>query len=334
MLYLKKSLKSICVFLLTFSLFLPTQHSLASASNISYILLSTYSKTLNIGDVHGIIAFTSTGKKPTWKSSDTKVASVDAYGNVTAKRAGTTLITSKIKNAEAICKIVVNETTIRLSHSSISLERGEKIKLSATTSNGSKVSYKINRKSIATVTEDGTITTLKPGEATITASADGTKVTCSLIVKSPTVTLNKTSVTLYRGQQVALTATVSSGFQPKWKVNRKSIAIVDNNGLVTAIKNGSATVTATIDGVSVTCEIIVKSPTIELSAEELILRVGESYTMKADVSSKQKPTWSTSNSKVITVDSSGKITALKKGKAILYAKEDGAVVRCTIYVTD
>ena len=133
---------------------------------------------------------------------------------------------------------------------------------------------------------------------------------------------------------MALKATVSSGFAPKWKVNRKSIATVDEKGLVTAVKNGTATVTATIDGVSVTCEIIVKSPTIELSAEELILKVGENYTMKADVSSGNKPTWSTSNSKVITVDSNGKIIALKKGKAILYAKEDGATVRCTIYVTD
>ena len=56
--------------------------------------------------------------------------------------------------------------------------------------------------------------------------------------------------------------------------------------------------------------------------------------MSAKVSSGNKPEWSTSNSNVATVDSEGKITGIKKGRAYIYAKEDGTKVKCTVYVTD
>jgi len=289
---------------------------------------------VNIGDEFYLIAISSNGKQPKWSSSSSKIASVNNYGKVTAKKEGTATITAKINNAEASCKVTVKKTKISLSETNISIERGESHTLTAVTSNNKNVSWSSSHKSIASVDENGTITGLKPGETTITATVDGSKASCKVKVKYPTVTLNTKKVTLYRGQSIKLTAKVSSGIEPKWKSNKKSVAIVNPDGTVTAIKNGTAIITATVDGVSKTCEVIVKKPDISLSASELTLKVGQKIRLNAYVSSGNSPQWSSSNSNVATVDSLGWVSAVKKGRAYIYAYEDGTKVRCTVYVTD
>ncbi|MDD4112014.1 MAG: Ig-like domain-containing protein, partial [Herbinix sp.] len=67
---------------------------------------------------------------------------------------------------------------------------------------------------------------------------------------------------------------------------------------------------------------------------ELTIKLGTDTLLDAKVSSGNSPEWSTSNSNVATVDSKGRITGIKKGRAYIYAKEDGTKVRCTVYVTD
>lgn len=329
--------KVIVSFLLSFLLilFLPIQTVSAYVSNtIPFIILSQYDATLDIGDEFHIIAFTSTGKKATWKSSDSKIASVNTYGKVIAKKEGTVIITSKIKNAEAYCQITVNKTRISISQTDEHIERGESIKLTGSTSNGSNITWKSSKKSVATVDEYGTVTGKKPGETIITCAADGTKATCKVTVDFPTIKLSQSTIKLFRGQTAKLSANVSSKVNPTWKTNKKSVAIVDQNGNITAVKNGSATITATIDGVLSNCEVIVEKPVITLSSTDLSLKVGMSVTVTASVSSGNIPIWSTSNSKIVSINSKGQITALKKGKTYIYAKEDGTKVRCTIHVTE
>lgn len=333
--YIKKILYSIvlCTFLLFFSI--PSQAISVKASNsIEFVILSKYQATANIGDEFYIIAITTNGKLPTWKSSDTKVASVSTYGKVTAKKSGTTTVTAKIKGAEATCKVTVNKTKVTISNTSAKLERGETLKLSATASNGSKITWKSSKKSVATIDEFGTITAIKPGETIITAATDGISATCKLTVKSPTVKLSNTKIKLYRGQTVKLTATISSNINPTWKTNKKSVATVDLNGTITAQKHGTATITATVDGVSKTCEVIVEQPVIKLSATELSIKKGETASITATVSSGNAPVWTTSNPNILSINSNGTITALQKGKAYVYASEDGIKMRCTIRVTE
>lgn len=324
---------SLCFFL-TFLSFTNYIKNAEASNSLSFILLSTYKKTVNIGDEFYIIAITSSGKQPKWSSSSSKIASVNSYGKVTAKKEGTATITAKLKNVEASCKVTVNKTTVTLNKTNITIERGESYTLSATTSNKSTVTWKSSHKSVATVDDKGNVTGLKPGETTITATADGSKSTCKVKVKYPTVKLEKKKITLYRGQSEKLTAKVSSGVEPTWKSNRKSVAIINPDGTVTAIKNGTATITATVDGVSQTCEVIVKKPEIRLSTSELNIKVGQKALLSAYVSSGNYPEWQTSNPNVATVDSLGWVTGVKKGRAYIYVKEDGTKVRCTVYVTE
>ncbi len=335
MLHIKKIILSVLLSLPLISLSVPNQTvSALSSGSIAFVILSQYKAVADIGDEIYLLAATSTGKSATWKSSDSKIASVNTYGKVTAKKAGKAMITAKIKNAEASCQITVNKTKVVINTANAAIERGEAFKLSATTSNNSEVTWKSSKRSIATVDEYGTVTGKKPGETTVTAKADGSSATCRITVKLPTIRLNKTTVKLYRGQTAKLIATVSSKVNPAWKTSKKSVAVIDATGTVTAQKHGTAVITATVDGVSKTCEVLVLKPDITLSSTELSLKKGASTTITAWVSSDNLPVWSSSNSNVVSVNSKGKITALKKGTAYIYAAEDGTKVRCTIRVTE
>lgn len=326
-------LSSFLLFFIVLILTLPTQVVSAKASNsFNFILLSQYRTSMNIGEEFYLVFITSTGDLPSWKTSSSKIASVNTYGVITAKSSGTATITAKIKNAEASCKVTVKKTKLSINKPRASIERNEILPLSATTSNNSPVTWKSNKKSIATVDENGNVTGIKPGEAMITATADGTSSICKINVKYPTLKLSNSKITLFRNQTAKISASVSSGAAITWKSTKKSVALIDNTGTITGIKHGTTTIIATVDGVSKTCEVIVKQPTITLSATELRLKKGKTATITAAISSGNSPIWSSSNVNIATVSSLGKVTAVKKGKAYIYASEDGIKVRCTIIV--
>ena len=287
-----------------------------AASGYEYVLLTKYSKTMKIGDEYYLTAITSTGKKPKFSSSDSTVASVNTYGKITAKKAGNATITAKIANGEASCRVTVEKTVITLSQKSISLENGYTARLKAETSTGHPVTYKSARSSIATVTTDKTAQT------------------CKVTVKQPTVRLDRTSASLYRKGTLRLSVSSTSKSIPRWKTNKKSVAAVDNEGKVTAIKNGTAIITVTVDGVSKTCEVTVKKPKITVGQEQISLAAGETCQPKVTVSSGNKPEYYSSNTNVATVNETGMITAIGKGRAYIYAKEDGTKVRMTVTVKE
>ena len=288
-----------------------------AASGYEYVLLTKYSKTMKIGDEYYLTAITSTGKKPKFSSSDSAVASVNTYGKITAKKAGNATITAKIANGEAGCRVTVEKTVITLSQKS-----------------GHPVTYKSARSSIASVDENGVITAKKPGETTITVTADKTSQTCKVTVKQPTVRLDRTSATLYRKGTLRLSVSSTSKSIPRWKTNKKSVATVDNEGRVTAVKNGTAIITVTVDGVSKTCEVTVKKPKITVGQEQISLTASETCQPKVTVSSGNKPEYYSSNTNVATVNETGMITAIGKGRAYIYAKEDGTKVRMTVTVKE
>ena len=305
----------------------------AAFDSYPWVFLSTYYEELSIGDEFYLIAVTSMGKKATFKSSDSSIASVNTYGLVTAKKAGSCKITAKIKDAEASCQVVVKKTQVRLEYNELSMENGKTKKIRVWSSTGHNVKWKSSKNSVARVSENGVITSKKPGNCEITATVDGTSAICKLTVKFPTVKLNKANVSLYRKQTVQLQATVSSGREVTWKTNKKSVAVVDEKGVVTAIKHGEAVISATVDGVTKQCKITVKQPTIKLSETELSMKEGDRHFLKATVSSGNEVQWSSSNPEIVTVNGQGVVRAKKKGKAYVYAKEDGVKARCTVKVT-
>ena len=330
----KKCLFSFLICFLLIFLSPTTQSYQAIASTIEFVLLSQYSATMDIGDELYVIAVTTTGTMPSWKSSSTKIASVNTYGKITAKKAGTAIITAKIKNGEASCRVTVNKTDLTMSDTRLSMERGDTYRLSASTSNSSSVTWKSSKKSVAIIDENGNVTGIKPGETTITATADGTSKTCNITVKKPTIQLSQSKIKLFRNQTSILSASVSSHVTPRWRSNKSSVAKVNESGIITAMKHGTAIITATVDGISKSCEVIVEPPAIILNETAIDLKVGSTVKLIATVSSGNPVTWSTSNEKILSVATDGTITAWQKGRAYVYASEDGTKVRCVVSVTE
>ncbi len=305
-----------------------------SAKGFEIIILSTYKETMKIGQSKIIIAASTGGIDVSWKSSNSKVASVDMYGVVTAKKEGTCQITAKTKGAEAKCTIVVEKTTISLNTKRVSLEADATYQMKATTSSGSPVTWKSSKQSVAIISDDGLIKAIKPGSTIITATADGVKETCTLSVLKPYVKLSADALKMYRGQTAKLSALVTSGRQVTWKSARPSVAVIDEVGRITAIKHGEARISAKVDGVTRYCTVTVASPKISLNKTKVTLKKGKKFELKAKVSSGNKPTFTCSGKKVANVNSSGVITAKAKGNCTVTVKEDGAVAKCKVKVTD
>ena len=214
----------------------------------------------------------------------------------------------------------------------ISMDNGDIFQLKAVASTGHALTYKSSKKSIASVDEKGLVTAKKPGEATITISVDGTSEICKIKVRETRVKLDRTKVTLYRKGEITLSVLTNSKTEPKWKSNKSSVATVDNKGNVTAVKHGTATITVTVDGIRATCEIMVKQPKVSFEQSELSLKQGEKICLKAKVSSGNEPKYSSSNTTVATVDEEGNIYACGRGKAYIYANEDGIKAKVIIHV--
>lgn len=306
----------------------------ASAKLAPLILLSEYQKEMNIGEEDYLLAYSSDGRVPKYSSSDRKIATVDAYGKITAKKAGTCTITVKAFITEVSCHLEVRKTQITLDKKSISIENNETVSLSAQISDNSVPVFKSNKKSVVIVDDKGNITGCKPGSAIITVKAGSSSENCTVTVRKPVIKLDKLYKNLYRCQSFKLEATVSSGIAPSWKSNKKSVAIVDENGKVTAIKHGTALITATVDGVSKICQVVVEQPEIKLDSSSITLKVGESANIGMTISSGNAPIWTSSKEDVVQVDPLGNLYALETGTATITVSEDGVKAKCKVSVTE
>ena len=208
--------------------------------------------------------------------------------------------------------------------------------LPTTTSNPS-VSWSSSNTSVATVSSTGLVTAKSTGNAVITAkTSDGTNLsaTCNITVKrlATSISLNKTSATLYLDQTVQLTATVSPNNATDrsvvWSSSDNSIATVSSTGLVSAIATGNATITATTaDGsnLSATCEITVNAyvTSLTLDQSEVTILEGDTITLTPTIlptfATNQTIYWSSNNTGVATVNN-GVVVGRSGGETTITAR--------------
>lgn len=227
-----------------------------------------------------------TNKNVTWSSSNTSVASVSSYGQVSAKSAGTATITCRAADGSgkyATCRVSVESATvyvssITLNKTSVSLNVGGTSQLSAsvypTTATNRSVSWTSDDTSVATVSSNGLVTAKSAGTAVITCKAkdgSGKKTTCTIIVKEPvkpaSITLSKTKATLAEGESLQLTATVTpsdaNNKTVTWMSDNTDVATVTANGLVTAKCVGIANVIVTTsNNLAAVCTITVENKNV------------------------------------------------------------------------
>ena len=230
-----------------------------------------------------------TDKTVTWTTSDAAVVAVDK-GEVLAGKPGKATITVKTNDGgkTATCSITVEAATVAvtgvsLDKTELSLTEGGSATLKATVTpedaTDKTVSWKSSDSAVATVDENGMVTAVKAGSATITVTTkDGGKTaTCKVTVVAGTVavtgvSLDKTSLDLYPGEYAILNATVTpedaTDKTVSWKSSDSAVATVDENGKVTAVKAGSATITVTTKdgGKTATCKVTVTATSVDLKA--------------------------------------------------------------------
>ena len=167
-------------------------------------------------------------------------------------------------------------------------------------------------------------------------------------VKVSSVKLNKASTTLQEGATETLTATVAppnaANKGVTWSSNRTDIATV-SNGKVTAVKQGTATITVTtVDGnKTATCTVTVTPIAVTgvtLNKSETTIVKGQSETLTATVAppnaSNKSVTWKSDQAEIASVDDTGKVTAVAAGSAIITVTTvDGSkTATCNVTVTD
>lgn len=215
-----------------------------------------------------------------WTSSDESVATVDATGMVVAVSAGEADITASVADSEmsAVCKVTVKVTAKDITvpeNLGVKLNDENETAVEATVSPADatdvEVSYASTDEAVATVDKDGKVQVLQPGECDIvtTLTQEGKKVAekkthIKAFYEVESVTLDKTEGILTAGNTVTLNAAVipeevANETTVTWTSSDEKVATVDENGKVTAIAAGEATITATAGEESATYKLTVQA---------------------------------------------------------------------------
>ena len=188
---------------------------------------------------------------------------------------------------------------------------------------------------------------LAAGECDITANCQGKTATCHVVVTEvypESVQLSQTSADMKIGQQVTLTASVSPSNVTNptivWSTSNASIAIV-KNGLVSALAAGECDITASCQGKTATCHVVVSddsSVSITLNETNLNLAPGKFFVLEATVSpatvSSSAITWQSTNTNVATVFGTGLVKAVGYGQCDVIATYQDVQAVCHVSVED
>lgn len=182
------------------------------------------------------------------------------------------------------------------------------------------------------------------GDYELHFDANSSAVTVTAAPKPATgIALNKTALSLTAGGSEQLEATVQPADTTdtvKWSSNKPDIAKVDSTGKVTAVAAGEAVITAKAGDKTATCTVTVTAApkpatgiTLDKTALALIVGGSEQLTAKPEpADTTDTVQWSSGNTDVAKVDSTGKVTAVGTGTATITAKVGNHTAECTVDV--
>jgi uncharacterized protein YjdB len=252
----------------------------------------------------------------------------------------------------------IEVTSVTVTPSTLAIKVGEKQQLSASVepqdATNKTVTWSSSAPAIAEVNAStGEVTAKAVGTATITATAGGKTATCAVTVATnviavTSVEISSTTLNLTEGDKQTLAATVkpddATDKTVTWSSSAANIAEVNaSTGEVTAKAAGSATITATAGGVSVTCAVTVAAKIIDatgvtVTPATLSIMVGEEQTLAAavapDDATDKTVTWSSNAANIAEVNATtGKVTAKAAGSATITATTaNGKTASCNVTV--
>lgn len=133
-------------------------------------------------------------------------------------------------------------------------------------------------------------------------------------------TLNKTSVTLYTKGKKIIQLSADTESVVKYTSDNEKVAVVDENGRVTAKKAGTALITASADGYQSTCRIVVKKPTFKVAKKMIKVKKGKKARIIVKVRPTKKVVFASANKKIAAVTKKGMLKGMKKGRTKIKVK--------------
>ena len=203
-----------------------------------------------------------TTQKVKWKSSDRSIVAVSKTGSIRGKKAGEATVTATVLKKTYKCRVTIEQPNISVE--SLSINKGDTYELEM---NGTvrKAKWWSEDESIATV-DEGVVTAVGVGSTRIIAQVGNTYTyPCNVNVSNPvrSVYLNRSAITLTEGDSYTLSASYSPSDAEGdktvyWSSSDESVAKVGSSGKVTAIKAGTAWITARIGSQSASCSVTVR----------------------------------------------------------------------------
>ena len=328
---------------------------------VESVTLDRHELTLKEGETNRLVATVSpsnaTDKTISWATSNPAIVSVDKEGNVKGVAVGTATVAASHGNLSDACKITVTAsavpvTSISLDKTILALAEQDTYQLTATVkpdnATDKTVTWSTANAAIATVSDNGLVTAAAEGTTTITAKAGDKTATCTVTVSKKvipvtSVTLNKTSLALTEQETFQLSATVSpdnaTDKTVTWSSSNTAVATVSSNGLVTAVQEGSATITAKAGDKTATCTVTVSKKVIPVTSFTFgddWFYVEKDHTLQLPFQSSptdanETLTWTSSAPSYVSVDQNALVSGLKIGTVTITVK--GSLVNATCKVT-
>ncbi len=311
--------------------------------------LDAETKTIGVGEkitLTPIIPKGTASGMISWTSGNTSVLTV-SEGVVNALSTGTATVTAATFNGRtARCTITVKEapSIIELDNNSAVLGTGETMTLNTYLSKDSasdSITWTSSDESIVSV-NDGNITALKNGTALVTVRTfNGKTAECNVTVKNAPsdLILTETKMIVGVGEQFRLGAVIDRGSASKitWTTKNNDVIALDN-GKVTALKEGTAVVTAkTFNRLSAICAVVVrKAPEyVCLNQQAVTLGAGEEFDLEAVMekdSASSVLNWTSDDPDVVSVED-GRLYAKSQGRAVISVSTyNGLTAYCSVYV--
>lgn len=305
------------------------------------------------------------GMAVSWASQSPSVASVNVSGLVRAVARGNTQVTatcdlqgSPKQASVSVTVTLIPAASVIVEPATFLLAPGQTQQLTATPKDAAgnplsdrTVAWRSSNTAVATVSTAGLVSAVGGGTATISATTENTTGFSSATVPLPvaSVTMSPSNVTIFVGSTVQLTATPRDstgapliGRVIVWSSSSLAVAGVSASGFLTAFNGGAATITATSEGRIASASVVVPTPVASVMLAPALASMVELRTLVPLVTLRdaannilqgRSVTWTSNDTSVAQVSSSGTITARRQGTAVITAASEGRSGTLSVTVT-
>ena len=286
--------------------------------------LSSENEALNAGETKKINVNCGANQNINYVSNDTSIVTVDNNGNITALRKGTTTVTITVDDTVLTLNVTVNnDPTLNINKKTIYAGNSFNLKIIGLVGNATFTS---SNSKVATVDSNGKVTCKSAGNSNISVIANGITLNCTITVKNPVI--NCTNKTIYVKNSFTLKVVKGLNGKANFKSSNNKIAKANSKGKIAGYKAGSCTIIVKANGVTLKCKVKVINPTIKYKSK-IYIKNSTTISIRGKVG---KSTFKSSNKKVATVNSKGKITGKKKGTCTIIIRTNGVTLKKRITV--